>query len=126
MTIKVFVSKLYFFLIAIILLLRCSCQNVTCPTTLYKTTTGVRQFVTLSVDIHHQLTWKQGTQLQRGENTCVNKLLMEKQDFGMHTFIAAFFLGPCDIRVTEEDTDGTYAKIVQHVYVYLFTATQLP
>jgi len=65
------------------------------------------------VDIHHQLTWKKkGTQLQRGENACVNKPLMEKQDFGMHTYTAAFFLGPCDSRVTEEDTDGIYAKTV--------------
>ena len=82
----------------------------TCPTTLFKTTTGVGQSVALSVDIHHQLTWKKkGTQLQRGENTCVNKPLVKKQDFGMHTCIAAYFLSPGDIRVTEEDTDGTYA-----------------
>ena len=30
----------------------------------------------------------------------------------MNTCITAYFLGPRDIRVMEEETDGTYAKIV--------------
>ena len=95
MTIKVSVSKLCFFLIAIILLLRCSHQNVTCPTTLYKTATGVRQFFALSVNIHHQLTWKKkGTQLQRGENTCVNKPLVEKQGLWSQYLYCSLFSGP--------------------------------
>ena len=100
------VSKLLF-LISIMLLLSCSCQNVTCPTTLYNTTTGECQTICCPVSRYPPpiATWKKkGTQLQRGRNTRLTMLLTDKQDFGMHTCIAVYFLGPCDIKGTKEDT----------------------